>query len=367
RPTRAGRLRGQPLPAPPPETSARATATAPPAAETPAPAPRPALPVAERTELAAGLAAMTEDERTSRLLSLSSADREALAADPALTAGLRRTLPADAFARTAALLMVDVPPGVDLPVSSGIEARAQVARMLRSPAVAERMLNEGARLIVVPKDAATTSLDAFGLLRGETDENARPYDILRGVEAGGLAVVGEENLLGDTTAVPGSGLYADGYSAATHEFAHALHRHGLTDEQRRLITEAYHDKVLAGSFGAWPDGPLYDSTGSHRNYSARDEFEYFAQLTNAYLGTNTGTDPYTGHPRNNGAKWVRRNEPTLLPLLQELYGPDPRAVHHWGANPRAEEDTWAAFRALWDGHDGAYEPQPHAPVPAPPA
>ncbi|WP_234481052.1 hypothetical protein, partial [Streptomyces sp. MBT56] len=60
---------------------------------------------------------------------------------------------------------------------------------------------------------------AFGLLRGDRDENARPYDILRGVEAGGLA-------------------------AATHEFAHALHRHGLTDEQRRLITEAYHDKVL---------------------------------------------------------------------------------------------------------------------------
>ncbi|MFE2397658.1 lonely Cys domain-containing protein, partial [Streptomyces sp. NPDC059425] len=371
RPTRAGRLRGQPLPAPPPETPAPAPgpnpapATAP--ATAPLPPPRPDLPAAERAALAAELAAMTEDERTSRLLPLSSADREALAADRALTARLRRTLPAEEFARTAALLTVDVPPGVDLPVSAGIEARAQVARMLRSPAVAERMLNEGARMIVVPKDAATTSLDAFGALRGETDENARSYDVLRGVEAGGLVAVGEENLLGDTTAVPGSGLYADGYSAATHEFAHALHRHGLTDEQRRLVTEAYHDKVLAGGFAAWPDGPLYDSTGTRRNYSARNEFEYFAQLTNAYLGTNTGTDPYTGRPRNNGAKWVRRHEPKLLPLLRELYGPDPKAGHPWGANPRAEDDAWAAFRALWDETGGAYEPQPHAPVPAPPA
>ncbi len=68
---------------------------------------------------------MTEDERTSRLLSLSSADREALAADRALTAGLRRTLPADAFARTAALLMVDVPPGTDLPVSTWLSRRGR--------------------------------------------------------------------------------------------------------------------------------------------------------------------------------------------------------------------------------------------------
>ncbi|HBF80751.1 MAG TPA: hypothetical protein DD420_12740, partial [Streptomyces sp.] len=236
-------------------------------------------------------------------------------------------------------------------------------RMLRSPAVAERMLNEGARMTVVPKDATTTSLDAFGVLRGKSAQDARPFATMRGVEADGQVAVGEENLLGSATSVPGAGLYADGYSAATHEFAHAVHRHGLTDDQRRLVTEVFHDKVLAGDLAAWPDGPLYDPSGTHRNYSARDEFEFFAQLTNAYLGTNTGTDPYTGLPRNNGARWVRLHEPKLLPLLRELYGTDPKGAHPWGANPRAEDDVWAAFRAMWDETENTYEPQPHAPLP----
>ncbi|MGW2212996.1 lonely Cys domain-containing protein, partial [Streptomyces sp. NPDC001781] len=364
RPTRSGRFGGQPLPAPPPEGPG--TAEAPPTASlaAPIPAPRPALPPAARADLATRLPGMTEEERTSRLLSLSSPDREALASDPALAAALRQALPADAFARTAALLMVDVPAGVDLPVSSGIEARAQVARMLRSPAVAERMLTGGARLIVVPKDAALTSLDAFGSLRWDSAQDGRPFETVRGLEAGGRTAVGEENLLGDSTGVPGAGLYADGYSAATHEFAHAVHRHGLTDDQRRLVTEAFHDKVLAGSSAAWPDGPLYDASGTHRNYSSRNEYEFFAQLTNAYLGTNTGTDPYTGRPRNNGSRWVRRHEPALLPLLRELYGTEPRGTHPWQANPRTEADVWAAFRAMWDETDHIYRPQPHAPGPA---
>ncbi|MFE1458919.1 hypothetical protein ACFW7K_29640, partial [Streptomyces sp. NPDC058735] len=364
RPTRSGRFGGQPLPAPPPEEPG--TAGAPVTAAVPAPvaAPRPDLPPAERADLTTRLPRMTEEERTSRLLSLSSPDREALASDRALAAALRQALPADAFARTAALLMVDVPAGVDLPVSSGIEARAQVARMLRSPAVAERMLTGGARMIVVPKDAALTSLDAFGFLRGESAQDARPFETVRGLQAGGRTAVGEENLLGDATAVPGAGPYADGYSAATHDFAHAVHRHGLTDEQRRLITEAFHDKVLAGGSAAWPDGPLYDASGTHRNYSSRNEYEFFAQLTNAYLGTNTGTDPYTGRPRNNGSSWVRRHEPTLLPLLRELYGTEPRGIHPWRANPRAQADVWAAFRAMWDPAENTYRAQPHAPGPA---
>ncbi|MGN5635732.1 lonely Cys domain-containing protein, partial [Streptomyces sp. AC154] len=376
RPTRSGRFGGQPLPAPPPqERTAAATATTDTATTAPAVAPppasgttvaaRPSLPAAELAALAGLLPTMAGPERTARLLPLAQRDREALAADRELVAALRRGLPADEFARMAALLMVDVPAGVDLNVSAGIEARAQVARMLRSPATAERMLNEGARMIVVPKDAAMTSLEAFRTLQGESTEDARPFDTERGVQLDGHVAAAEENLLGGTTSVPGAGLHHDGYSTTTHEFAHAVHRYGLTDSQRRLITEAFVEKTRKGSFTDWPDGSLYDDSGTHRNYSSRDEFEYFAQLTNVYLSTNAGTDPYTGLPRNNGTKWVRKHEPKLLPLLRELYGPDPKGFHPWQSNPRQEEDVWAGFRAMWDTAGDALVPQPHAPVPAP--
>ncbi|MBE9500360.1 hypothetical protein IHE61_27235 [Streptomyces sp. GKU 257-1] len=100
----------------------------------------------------------------------------------------------------------------------------------------------------------------------------------------------------------------------------------------------------------WPDGPYQDPRGRRpgTNYSSHDEYEYFAQLSNAYLGTNTGIDPYTGQPHNNGAQWVRDNDPALLPLLERLYGP----VSEQGglkANPYAEVQARKAAAVADDG------------------
>ena len=48
--------------------------------------------------------------------------------------------------------------------------------------------------------------------------------------------------------------------------------------------------------------------------------EYFAQLSNAYLGTNLGTDPTTGQPRKNGRAWIKAHEPQeMVDLLDKLY------------------------------------------------
>ena len=59
-------------------------------------------------------------------------------------------------------------------------------------------------------------------------------------------------------------------------------------------------------------------------YAAFDEFEYFAQCCNAYLGANGGTDPYTRRPRHNGEQWLRANEdPALMRLLDELFSAGP--------------------------------------------
>ena len=58
----------------------------------------------------------------------------------------------------------------------------------------------------------------------------------------------------------------------------------------------------------------------YENYSAQNESEYFAQLSNAYLGTNLGDEPTTGMPRNNGRAWIVANEDKeMLDLLDKVY------------------------------------------------
>ena len=55
-------------------------------------------------------------------------------------------------------------------------------------------------------------------------------------------------------------------------------------------------------------------------YAAQNDAEYFAQLSNAYLGTNMGNDPTTGKPRKNGRAWIKAHEPKeMVALLDRLY------------------------------------------------
>ncbi|CAL9613726.1 hypothetical protein SUDANB58_05693 [Streptomyces sp. enrichment culture] len=360
--------------------------------------------------LAARLPGLSAADRDTALASLPPADRERLAADPALVDALRAGRDPAEFASVAARLMTQVPDGVEQPVSAGDRARAQIARLLRDPDVAARLLKSGSRVVVVPRGEAMTSLDAFRFLRGAVTGDGRPWDGVRGVGTRTAAVT-EENLLGERTTVgTGTSAYPDGYSTTLHEFAHTIHLHGLDAVDRQRITDAFRATARAGEAGNWPDGPLhgYDADGrrSAPNYSSRDELEFFAQLTNVYLMANGGNDPYTGLPRNNaGPEWVRTRQPALYPLLRRLYGegPRPRARHPRSVEPArprgarpadvnpveatdvenealararalwdaAEGDpgdgsgSYVAVRALWDGTTGAHAPQPHTPAPLP--
>ncbi|MER6629446.1 hypothetical protein ABT301_14580 [Streptomyces sp. NPDC000987] len=360
--------------------------------------------------LAARLPGLSTDDRDTALALLPPADRERLAADPVLVDALRAQLPAAEFASVAAHLMTRVPDGVEQPVTAGARARAQVARLLRAPDVAARLLKAGSRVVVVPRSEAMTSLDAFRHLRGAVTGDGRPWDDVRGAGTRTAAVT-EENLLGERTTVgTGMSAYPDGYSTTLHEFAHTLHLHGLDAVDRQRITDAFRTTTRAGEAGNWPDGPLhgYDTDGrrSAPNYSSRDEFEFFAQLTNVYLMAHGGSDPYTGLPRNNaGPEWARTHQPALYPLLRRLYGEGPRTAPRHprsveparprGARPAdanpveatdvenealararalwdvAEDgagdgsDSYVAVRALWDGTTGTHAPQPHTPAPLP--
>ncbi|MEU9734949.1 lonely Cys domain-containing protein [Streptomyces sp. NPDC048002] len=361
-------------------------------------------------ELASRLPGLPTADRDAALEGLTPEERERLAADPALVDALRTALDPAEFASVAANLMTQVPAGVERPVSARDRARTQVARLLQDPEVAARLLKGGSRVVVVPKGEAMTSLDAFRDLRGGVSDDGRPWERVRGAGRRTAAVT-EENLLGERTTVPTDGsAYPDGYSTTVHEVAHTVHLHGLDDEDRARVTEAFRATERAGEAGSWPDGDLHghDAHGrrSAPNYSSRDEREFFAQLTNVYLMANGGTDPYTGRPRNNGGpEWVRVHQPALYPLLRRLYGegPRPRTRHPRSVEParprgvrpsavnpvdatdvenealdraRAlweiaeggrgdDSDAHTAVRALWDGAAGEHRPQPHPPAPRP--
>lgn len=215
-------------------------------------------------------------------------------------------------------------------------------------------------------------------------------DLPTGVKKVYVAVT-EENLLGTGVGVAvsavGGGCYSALYSTTSHEFAHGLHIYSLTPQQKLTITACFNRKkkvsvdtttsvltitdssvmgtqmALDTVFNAkWADGPRrmltvspvpkrywvlkngtyvmnplaptthfqFSSPNALQDcYSAFDEREYFAQLVNAYLGANGGSDPYTGRLRNNGALWIRTNEePAMVQLLDELFSAG--ASNHFG-------------------------------------
>ncbi|GHH83622.1 hypothetical protein GCM10018781_71210 [Kitasatospora indigofera] len=334
----------------------------------------------EAAQLVRDVPTMSAQERAQTLDALRPEYRRWLAKDPAFVDALRGALPPKEFATTAARLMVDVDSRTAQPVSARAQARAQAERLLQDPDVAATLLKGGAGIVVVPKDVSMTSVNAFHGLRGTTaggsSGGGRGWDDVRG-SGGRRAAVTEENLLGESTSVGNATHYQDGYSTTTHEFAHTVHQYGLPAADRAAITSSYQTK-LNDPNAAWTDGPRQDLHGNPvDNYGSRDELEYFAQVTNAYLGTNHGTDPHTGQQRNNGPAWVRANEPALLPLLERLYGPDPVPGTHAPANPvvatRAENDMYEGFRDFMEGVDRSapatappsHTPPAHTPPPAP--
>ncbi|MCT9084362.1 lonely Cys domain-containing protein [Streptomyces fulvoviolaceus] len=332
-------------------------------------------------EFEARLLGMGREDRFRAVSLLSPEKRRNLVSDPVSVDGLRRGLSAEEFAETAAQLMVVVQDGSgepmpDQPVSAREAARARVARLLVNPGVAASLLKSGMRVVVVPRDVAMTALSAFRHLTGKqiAKGDTRTWDTQRGSSGRRAITVPEENLLGEDTSVPDAHAYEDGYSTTDHEVAHAIHLHVLDDADRKVIRDSYLAKRnpppgVDPLDVEWPDGIRRNLAGKATdNYSSMNESEYFAQAVNAYLGSNAGTDEYTGRPRNNGAAWVRQHEPALLPILERLFGTDPQDPGP--ANPvertRAEHEFWEGFRAFWDEVEGVYRPQPHALAPVGP-
>ncbi|NJQ15280.1 hypothetical protein HCN52_10035, partial [Streptomyces bohaiensis] len=334
---------------------------------------------------------------------MSPQERADRATDAQWVSEKRRELEPRHFAHVAAALMVTTPPGVHQPAAAARQARRVVADMLRSTEMAQRLLLSGTRIVIIPADQSLTQLPEFASLAGNRTKAQVDWDGVRGVSRADRTIgVGEENLLGTPSRFAAN---ADGYSILTHEMAHALHRvladrpngrplgDNPLDRAAAVITAAHRAGVRLDDS---PNGPARrrrkNGSWTQPNYAIRDQEEFFAQLTNAWLGSNSGKDPFTRLPMRNDQQWVTqfvdrvvRTDPDtatrapgealsaaeqeardavawerqlaqrLVPLLLELYGPR-RTAGIGPYNPseavREENEVWNAFRSLWDGPDG---------------
>ncbi|MGH3382934.1 MAG: hypothetical protein ACRDP6_50225, partial [Actinoallomurus sp.] len=102
------------------------------------------------SEVAARLARIPPSARASELEVLTDAERTALARDPGFVGELRTALPDREFASVAAQLMVEVPEHAAHPVPARRRLHTILTRTLTDPAVAERLLLRGVRVLVLP-------------------------------------------------------------------------------------------------------------------------------------------------------------------------------------------------------------------------
>lgn len=240
-------------------------------------------------------------------------------------------------------------------VKAHIELQRILSIQLQNNSTRQQM--SSVRFSIIPNDKKITELPEFTSLIGQNTGagGVRNWEKVRGVgdvKYNGNTYVGvaEENLLGLTPIIGDP--YDEGYSTATHEIAHSIHLNGLQKFEKDIITKEYNkrkqtvDQNDSVSQNDWVDGPYFSGKrlkftnnigtikllGKSPCYASQNEQEYFAQLSNAYLGTNTGKDPFTGYQRNNGKKWVKDNEPQMFDLLETIYeDKSVNDVDSWGS------------------------------------
>jgi hypothetical protein len=269
----------------------------------------------------------------------------ALRRDTAFLDGIQALMSPVEFGRAAACFCLIIPEGVLHPAEAKTEALRLMSAQLAGDKAATRRAIERVRGMIIPANRLCTEYPPFDTLAGTDTGDGRTWDTVRGIGNTPLGELRyssfpEENLLGipcTATYMPTSGPnagvpqalggYAEGYSVATHEFAHSLHGAVLTEDDSDTVQDAYDERKEASeddptNTNMWVDG-------KEGCYASTSVMEFFAQLSNAYLGTNTGTDPATGNTRHNGKDWVLAHEPAVYAILDRLHG----GSQVTGANP----------------------------------
>ena len=136
------------------------------------------------------------------------------------------------------------------------------------------------------------------------------------VGTGWLASHGLDRALADAVHIPHAGYFAGGRfqhqqpSAVLHELAHAYHFQVLGMDHPGVKT-GWQAMKAGGKYAA----TLTVAGGTRRHYALTNPPEFFAELTESYLGRN---DFY---PFNAGE--LKQAEPELFKLMRDIWGPLP--------------------------------------------
>jgi hypothetical protein len=208
------------------------------------------------------------------------------------------------------------------------EAARRIGRLLENlPEAAANLTDVGSEVQIIGKDQAVSDLPELRQYKGKpwSTENGKSLTIderTRGV--GGLhASCGEENLL----KLP-SDRYKDHRDICSHEFAHTLLAHGLTENVRARVRIQYEKSK---SQGLWKTA--YAST----NYD-----EFFAELTMWYFDSRGDYGKIDPKPQE-GREWLRQYDPQAFAMMDDIYAGRMKVQRtKWDllpARPAAEEGT----------------------------
>ena len=192
--------------------------------------------------------------------------------------------------------------------TEALEVAADIVRtmLLHRTDIAQRMVEVGASLAIIPKDGYITEIPELAFLRGRLDPNGDPYDSFRVRGAGGVpgqttTVTSEENLL--DLVEDQARFWAE--DITVHEWAHAMENLGFDDETRQ---------VWLGLFGRAREAGLWPNAFGMRVEGGR---EFFAEMSQSYLGVNNEI----GGPEDLYSEGTDGIQAEIFAALEDIYGP----------------------------------------------
>lgn len=188
--------------------------------------------------------------------------------------------------------------------ASLLEARHLIKRMLTTAPLVRRALAEsGVQVAVMATDEFTTDIPEHSHLQPRSHWNQRARG-LGGTPEIPTTSCAEENLLG----CPGDP-YA-GENILIHEFSHTVHLVGMVK-----IDPGFDDRLRA-AYEAAKSAGLWENT-----YAMTNREEYFAEGTQSWFDCNAAPGKVHGKVRTR--ETLKRYDPALAELLEEVYGPNP--------------------------------------------
>ena len=225
--------------------------------------------------------------------------------------------------------------------SISYEAKEELMRILKiqlqNPEILNSLVENNVKIHIIPMGIYLTDFHEFKKLlplgnHYKFNRGVCYYERGYGDETICHVGIGEETLIGaDPILIDSSGMkmtrYEVGYSVATHEIAHAINYVALSQKDTNIIKNCYEKTKLNGNWVGGPDC-----------YASSNVNEYFAEMSNAYLGTYIGFESILEisrseareknipmirligkYPRNNGKEWIRNNDIVMYNLLEKIY------------------------------------------------